>query len=427
MTTAGGTLTMASNGSTTHVSGDNSYAKYGPSSSYPGFTLIVGATPDAGSASIGQLIITNGDLFLDASNGKSIYYGNYQTSRGGTGTHEFYGNRFLYGNDSITGNTTVSGTITKLGTTAGYSLRLEGGTATNSGYVNFLVGGTSRGYIGNATTTDLELVAQNGAKLNFNTAGANRMTIDTAGTTNCLGNFRKSNDVNPTTTSISIFSGGASNSPYIDWTLNGIRKGYMGYATASNFDLSVENGAQLAINTNGAPRMIIAAGGLTTINNGLSVAGGEIACTNQPFVIVGAVGGASIGYGAGTNFGSGGYLFAYTSAGYSNSPGSGWASVAGRFWATLTGRYQVNFCFYWNNFAAGSRAVMLHYNGAGALLETRYCALWGAGIGSDTTQNYSTIVYMSAGNFLQFQFQSGSGTLYFGGITHTHCSFHFIC
>jgi len=97
MTTAGGTLTMASNGSTTHVSGDNSYAKYGPSASYPGYTLVVGATPDVGSASIGQLIITNGALFLDASNGKSIYYGNYQTSRGGTGTHEFYGNIFNYG------------------------------------------------------------------------------------------------------------------------------------------------------------------------------------------------------------------------------------------------------------------------------------------------------------------------------------------
>ena len=97
MTTAGGTLTMASNGSTTHVSGDNSYAKYGPSASYPGFTLAVGATPDVGSASIGQLIITNGNIFLDASNGKSIYYGNYQTSRGGTGTHEFYGNIFNYG------------------------------------------------------------------------------------------------------------------------------------------------------------------------------------------------------------------------------------------------------------------------------------------------------------------------------------------
>jgi len=188
--------------------------------------------------------------------------------------------------------------------------------------------------------------------------------------------------------------------------------GYAFYKQGNAFRLYVGSGSQ----GNGT--------GLTTaieVN-----ANSAVLLPQQPFVIVGAVGGASIGYGAGTNFGSGGYLFAYTSAGYSNTPGSGWASVAGRFWATLLGRYQVNFCFYWNNFSAGSRAVMLHYDAFGNLLETRYCALWGAGIGSDTTQNYSTIVYMSAGSYLQFQFQSGSGTLYFGGITHTHCSFHFL-
>jgi hypothetical protein len=249
MTTAGGTLTMASNGSTTHVSGDNSYAKYGPSASYPGYTLVVGATPDIGSASIGQLILTNGNIFLDASNGQSIYYGNYQTSRGGTGTHEFYGNRFLYGNDSVIGSLTInngtSAFIRKNGSTTGYNMTINGGTATNSPYVEFFAGGTSRGYIGNATTTDLDLVAQNGAKLNFYTAGTKRMEIDTTGQVNVLGNFRKSNDVNPTTTHLSLFSGGASNTPYIDFTLNGTRKGYVGYGSATTFDVSAENGSQL--------------------------------------------------------------------------------------------------------------------------------------------------------------------------------------
>ena len=78
-------------------------------------------------------------------------------------------------------NTSVSGVITKLGTTSGYDTRIAGGTATNSGYVDFVTNGISRGYIGNASTVDLDLVAQNGVKLNFYTAGTNRMTIATDG------------------------------------------------------------------------------------------------------------------------------------------------------------------------------------------------------------------------------------------------------
>jgi hypothetical protein len=96
MTTAGGTLTMASNGRVQHASFDNSYTLYGPNSSW-GKYLAVGSTPDVGNVNTAQVIGTNGDLFLDAANSKSIYYGNYQTSRGGTGTHEFYGNIFNYG------------------------------------------------------------------------------------------------------------------------------------------------------------------------------------------------------------------------------------------------------------------------------------------------------------------------------------------
>ena len=192
MTTAGGTLTMASNGRTTHASGDNSYTLYGPNSSW-GKYLAVGATPDVGNATTAQVIGTNGDIFIDAANGQSIYYGNYQTSRGGTGTHEFYGNRFLYGNDSVIGNLTInngtSAFIRKNGSTTGYNMTINGGTATNSPYVEFFAGGTSRGYIGNATATDLDLVAQNGAKLNFYTSGANRMTIATTGEVNVASNL----------------------------------------------------------------------------------------------------------------------------------------------------------------------------------------------------------------------------------------------
>ena len=175
--TNGGVLTMASNGTTTHSSGDNSYTKYGPSASYPGYTLAVGATPDVGSASIGQLIITDGTLFLDAANGKSIYYGSYQTDRGGTGQHQFYGNMYVFGNETIDG----AYSFVKLGLYTGYRLSITGGTAANSPYIEFFAGGTRRGYLGNATNTDVFFVAENGAQLSFDVAGARRMSISTSG------------------------------------------------------------------------------------------------------------------------------------------------------------------------------------------------------------------------------------------------------
>ena len=81
----------------------------------------------------------------------------------------------------LAANTNMIGTFIKKGTTSGYDTRIAGGTATNSGYVDFVTNGISRGYIGNASTVDLDLVAQNGAKLNFYTAGTNRMTIATDG------------------------------------------------------------------------------------------------------------------------------------------------------------------------------------------------------------------------------------------------------
>jgi hypothetical protein len=322
--------------------------------------------------------------------------------------------------------TNTTGNFTKLGTTVGNDLRIEGGTATNSGYVNFVHSSISRGYIGNATAIDMDLVAQNGAKLNFWTAGTKQMEMDTLGTINVFNIFRKSNNVNPTQSHITIHGGNAANTPYIDFTLDNVRKGYIGWASATTFDLSAEAGSNLQFLVQGGVRMTINTAGLTTMNNGLSVAGGAITCANQPFVIVGGVAGANIAYTAGTNFGSSGNLFAYTSAGYSNSSGSGWESSTGRFWATITGRYQVNFTFFWNGFTAGSRAVMRHFNSGGSLLEDRYCAASSVGHGTDTVQTYSTIVYMSAGSYLEFNFQSGGGTLFFGGIIHTHCSFHFI-
>jgi hypothetical protein len=83
---------------------------------------------------------------------------------------------------SVANGFAVAGSyIIKLGTTAGYDVRIEGGTATNSGYINFYSAGVSRGYLGNATGADLDLVAQGGAQLNFYTAGVKNLKIDTTG------------------------------------------------------------------------------------------------------------------------------------------------------------------------------------------------------------------------------------------------------
>jgi len=164
----------------------------------------------------------------------------------------------------------------------------------------------------------------------------------------------------------------------------------------------------------------------TQIYGGLTVPNGTIECANQPFCIVGCVGGASVGYGVGQVIGSLGYMYAYSSAGMTNSGTSGWNSSFGRFYFTKTGRWQVNWSFYWNNFAAGSRVAINRMNSGLVFQESRYCALNAGGIGGDTTQAYSTLFYANAGDILECSFTNGSGTIYFGGITHTHCTYHFI-
>jgi hypothetical protein len=60
-------------------------------------------------------------------------------------------------------------------------MSIIGGNATYSPYLEFFVGGTRRCYFGSASTTDMTLAAENGAKLNFVTEGVIRMNIDTAG------------------------------------------------------------------------------------------------------------------------------------------------------------------------------------------------------------------------------------------------------
>jgi hypothetical protein len=399
------------------------------------------------------------------------------------------------------------GVIEKTGGNSGANYcRIIGNDAGSSPYMEYYFNNQRRMYVGNASATEALIVAENGALLNFLTQGASRMTIDTAGAVNVVNTFRKNNNINPTTTYIAMLDGNSVNTPYIEFVLGGLRKAYMGYASATAMDIFSANNAILQLGTENVSRMTIQTNGrathsagdnsymtygpnstwganlvigastdrggvgtaqiITTDGNlhldagnskvmyygyyalvrgfqnrhefwgpmlavngietaGINNSGGAITSTNQPFCIVGGVGGASIAYAAGTRFGSGGNLFAYTSAGMFNSGTNGWNSSLGVFYFPRAGKWQVNWSFYWNNFSAGSRATVEHFNSGGTLLETRYCALNGGGIGADTTQAYSSLFFGSAGSYLVASFQSGSGTLYFGGITHTHVTFYF--
>lgn len=315
-----------------------------------------------------------------------------------------------------TGNLTVraGNTLTKVGGNSGANFfRLQGEDAGSSPYTEYHFNNLRRMYVGNATASDAIIASENNAQLTFATQGTNRMFIDTAGNVDVSSRELRISQLN-SVCQIRMKSGNTNIASMFHCNANGL------YLLATNTGdwTGSYNGLR--------PFYVDLVGGGCFMSEGLNVNGGSISCANQPFCIVGGVPGASVFYPVGAVWGAGSQLVAYTSAGMSNSGTSGWSSGAGAFFFTKTGRWQVNWSFYWNNFAGGSRGTLLHFNSAGALLETRYCALWGAGIGSDTTQAYSTLIYGSAGDFLQCQFQSGSGTLYFGGITHTHVCFHFV-
>jgi hypothetical protein len=246
----------------------------GKSISFTGFTLTradteIGGVITATGISSGTPATTIG---LNASNQLIKYAGAVDIlplNNIFTGTNQFNNGVQVAG-----GNLTCSlGTIAKQTATVGSLVQITGGGALFSPYLEFLFGGSALGFIGQADATSLDIASQNTATLRFLTAGTQRLEIGTTGTitaqndvivngtTNCLGNFRKSNDVNPTTTSISIFPGGANNTPYIDFTLNGTRKGYVGYGSATTFDVSAENGSQLQFLCAGLLRSYIDTGG----------------------------------------------------------------------------------------------------------------------------------------------------------------------
>ena len=84
----------------------------------------------------------------------------------------------ILNNLSLTG---ASAVFYKYGPTAGYYMDMQGGSATNSPMIEFFAGATRRSYIGNASSTSMEIYCQNGANLNFLTEATNRMTITTSG------------------------------------------------------------------------------------------------------------------------------------------------------------------------------------------------------------------------------------------------------
>jgi hypothetical protein len=356
--------------------------------------------------------------------------------------------------------------IAKIGGNGGQNFcLLTGDDAGSSPYLTFYQGNLRRMFVGNATGTEAQISAENGAKLTFNTEGVKNLEIDTTGNLTMthqkslyLYNFGVSNNAgfkSEASGDLSIFTGtaGVATRMTIDRTgkvaigtapttyqlevLGTLKFGasatpvYVG--TAGSIYWQNPNGANTHFGyPSGGGSDNYIRGTQTYLDTpiqmqyGCNVSGGEITCAGQPFCIIGdATGGASIGYGAGQVFGGLTRLTAYTSVGMTNSGTNGWNDFQGRFYFPKLGKWQMNWSFYWNNFAAGSRAAVFHFNSVGTLIETRYCALNGGGIGADTTQSYSSLFYGDAGDWLETSFQSGSGTLYFGGINHTHLTFYF--
>jgi hypothetical protein len=162
-----------------------------------------------------------------------------------TGTNQMNNSLVVYNGLGV-----ASGAFTKQTATAGSLVQITGGGAGNSPYLEFLFGGNSRGYIGNASAVDLDLVAQNGAKLNFYTAGAKRLEIDTAGAVIMPLEFRKVGG-NSGTNWFSIRGQDASNSPYIEFWVASVRRCYIGFATTTSMSIMAESGAKLQLGAGG--------------------------------------------------------------------------------------------------------------------------------------------------------------------------------
>jgi hypothetical protein len=308
------------------------------------------------------------------------------------------------------------------------------GTATS--VVSYTRNLQSSGFVGSYWGTDqtnVGVIFKNGTTRSDD-GGVNTMTIRndggdlrlqnnstasatlSGGLTTITGDIRKSGS---TAGNYSTwFGGNSTNSPYHEYFVNGLRRMYVGFANTNDTYIIAEEGAQLNLGTQGATRLTINTTGDVNITNALTL-------PNQPFCIIGGVAGTSVAYSAPMLIGSENRLFAYTSAGLNNATLSGWSSQAGQFWFTRTGRWQVNWQFYWNSFTAGSRVVINIRKPFGAP-EQRYCAVNASGFSGDTMQSYSSIFYVNSGDYMETTFENGSGTLFFGGIKHTHLTVQFL-
>jgi len=207
---------------------------------------------------------------------------------------------------------------------------------------------------------------------------------------------------------VSVVPGDSSHTGYVEfWSSSPdfARLGYIGFADDTNLYIAPEYGRKLAIQS-------------------------AFTSNTQPYVVLGANGSGSVYFGANYVWPGTNWLTPYHGAGLSNTSGggNGWDTVNSRFYTPYLGRWQVNISFYWNSFPAGTRVSLIRYNNAGTQLESRYCALNGGGIGADTTQNYSMVVFSHAGDWWRVVFTSGGGAYgYFGGLDHSHMSWTFLC
>jgi hypothetical protein len=71
--------------------------------------------------------------------------------------------------------------LVKNGSNANYYATFNGGNSTNAPFIEFYAGSTRRLYIGNSTTTDNYIQAENNANIHIATNGADRMRIDPNG------------------------------------------------------------------------------------------------------------------------------------------------------------------------------------------------------------------------------------------------------
>jgi hypothetical protein len=162
------------------------------------------------------------------------------------------------------GSLVSDGSIVKRTVSDGSLGRIAGGDASFSPYLEFLTGGTSRGYLGDCNASNMYIASENGATLNFLTQGALRMTIDSSGFTTLASKELRA--ATPTTAAggqIRLTNGTSGNG-----------YGNMLYNDGSNFFFLLTNNNDAFGNFNALrPLSIDGASGRVNLTNKLTVGG----------------------------------------------------------------------------------------------------------------------------------------------------------